>query len=200
MPAWIDFICSWPMQWRELVKSFLTYESITDFSMKGHKSSCSAGTLTCQICGSSSNTFLNDKALQCHMRVRHGHRCQAKSFISADAKCPVCHVSFSSRLRAIAHLSERRKRGKASQTCYDVMLGGSLIPLPTTEVSCLDESDRIARTSAKRLGRSHPIAAFSAKRTRVRAVPDCCAVPIVVSDTSAPKRRRLRCKQSVPAL
>ena len=168
MPAWIALICSCPLQWRELVKSFLTYDSITGLSMKGHKSSCSAGTLTCQICGSSSNIFLNDKALQCHMRVRHGHRCQAKSFISADAKCPVCHVSFSSRLRAIAHLSERRKRGKASQTCYDVMLGGSLIPLPTTEVSCLDESDRIARTSAKRLGRSHPIAAFRAKRTSTR--------------------------------
>ena len=136
--------------------------------------------------------FSTEKAYLMHMRTKHGFRCDARRYIGHDAVCPVCKMSFPSRLKAIAHLSEKRMRGRRKVRCYDSVLNASLVPLPDNLVQELDEADRLSRTKARKCGHSHPTHLVHAKRTLVRGVPDSA-----VTSNIEPKRRRLTFKQPV---
>ena len=111
-----------------------------------------------------------------------------KQFIGSDFRCPVCRNQFSTRLRAIAHLSEKRKRGNRTRLCNDVIMQGSFVPLDPASLSRLDSADSKLRRDARLKGKSQPLASYKAKRLLV----DLEQVP-------APpmKRLRLRTKTSV---
>ena len=193
--AWSNFIVSWPAAFKELVDAFVVFESVADrsnASLSAQTSTC--GRFVCMSC--SCKPFMTHKALLCHMRTKHQYRIRVKDFIGADAVCPVCKVQFSTRLRAIAHASEKRCRGKSRVTCHDALLSGRYKPIQENVLRKLDDSDRQARREAVRSGRSTPLAQYAAKRSRLRACPDRKNVSGALDPL--PKRRRLNGKQSLP--
>ena len=116
---------------------------------------------------------MSNKALLAHQRVKHRVRNPVKNYVIADATCPVCKISsFSTRLRAIAHLSEKRCRGRSTVTCYDQLQQGEYRPLPAELVDKLDEADRTSRRSAMRNGRTTPLALYTPHRSKTRGIPD----------------------------
>eukprot|EP00959_Pyramimonas_sp_CCMP1952_P265213 5545981-Pyramimonas_sp.AAC.1 len=53
--------------------------------------------------------FHSQKALLSHRRAKHSFRCDARFYIDSFGVRPVCKTVFSSRFRAIAHLSDPRR-------------------------------------------------------------------------------------------
>ena len=113
-------------------------------------------------------------------------------------------MQFSSRLHLLAHVSEKRRRGKSTaKTCREALEGGEVAALPPDTVAALDAADRAMRSLAKKQGRCKPQALVRTQRSKVRALPDhkrthaeversTCVPPLHV----IPKRR-LRFKQAV---
>ena len=214
---WVSFIASYPHEWKTLVSQYKSFVSVCD---RNHEHAATTANLhsehICTEClhEGSRITFASGKALQCHRRVKHGVRSCLKSFVDDSHTCPVCHTKFSSRLRVIAHLSEKRKRGRASTTCGSKLLTSNCERLPDSVVSSLNARDASEVRAAKRKGRVQPQVSFSAKRSRVRAVPDsecfCFCMPkyrlrqktriCVCHDPSCapPKRRRSHIAQCAP--
>ena len=71
---------------------------------------------------------------------------------------------FSTRLRAVAHLSEKRKRGKRTRSCHDIVLQGLATPLNPNVVASLDNEDRKLLKTARLMGHRQPLAIYNAKR------------------------------------
>ena len=65
-------------------------------------------------------TFSNWRALAMHQRTRHSRTSASKWFASEHGMCPVCGVGFSSGLRLIAHLTEKRVRC-GRRPCFDFL-------------------------------------------------------------------------------
>ena len=92
-----------------------------------------------------------------HQRVKHSVRNPFTEIVGDSLKCPVCKKSFANRWRVIAHLSETRQRrvGGPAELC-----GPRALEAPRLDPSLalrLAESDRSARTSARRAGHSHAV-------------------------------------------
>ena len=166
--VWACLMSHFPNEFSQLVDSVVTFESPSD-TCKAEKSR-TIGTHFCSLCDC--KPFLSSRALQAHQRVVQRVRNQPKQFLDDSCVCPVCKAFFSTRLRLISHISEKRKRGKAQITCNQVLLSGAFKPLPQKKLDELDAKDREARKQARRSGRTQPIALFPAKRSRVRASPD----------------------------
>eukprot|EP00973_Karenia_brevis_P040272 5562845-Karenia_brevis.AAC.1 len=144
---------AWPVEWRQLVEQYMVFESVSDQKSKETKHEhdrALPGAWTCEICGPSSGYFKSEKALMSHQRVKHGRCCAAQRYIGREPVCPVCGMRFASRLRAIAHLSEKRMRGKIKKSCYSILISGVLDPIPTETLEKLDENDRLERLAARR--------------------------------------------------
>jgi hypothetical protein len=180
---WMSFIIGFPAKWSQLVKSYLSCECWD------HRHSCPE----CRAESGAIWSFASNKALQSHRRRKHGVRPSIRDNVDSFGTCPVCKTIFSSRLRVIAHLSEKRMRGRCAFTCGMKLVEGNYARLPSDYVSSLDGLDRTALTTARRAGRVQPLVRFIAQRSRKRASPD------VQNDaTSVPKRRRIRSKTSLP--
>ena len=127
---------------------------------------------SCIIC---SAVFGSSRALATHTRTAHKQRSGLRCFLDASAICPVCKTQFGSRIRCLAHVSERRKRG-ASQTqalsCRERLERGDVVPLEPSLLDSLDEIDRKLRADARRAGRAQPLVLVKASRTKVRGQPD----------------------------
>ena len=61
-------------------------------------------------------------------------------------------------------MSEKRKRGRRSVSCRDVLLRSFVLPLSRDAVESLDSIDTSSRSAAQRLGKSHPKVSCGAKR------------------------------------
>ena len=139
------------------------------------------------------NEFVSRKALLAHATKKHGDRVEVRRYDGADARCPVCLHQFSTRLTAIAHLSEKRLRGKALRTCHDAVTAGGYPQLDAETLSSLDAVDRELRKKARRAGVQTPRAGYNAGRSKTRAQPDQ-VLPLAVA---AKTKRRLRCKTAM---
>eukprot|EP00973_Karenia_brevis_P080960 11230939-Karenia_brevis.AAC.1 len=71
------------------------------------------------------------------MRAAHKSDNKIKAFVSADAVCPVCNRQFSTRLRCIAHLTDKRQR-RARTPCSQLLTGSATKRLPPDELARLD--------------------------------------------------------------
>ena len=172
----------------------------------------------CELC-SPHVSFATNKALLAHKRIRHKVRSDMRLYIHADNRCPVCGHLFASRLRAIAHLSEDRKLGKATFVCSDRL--ADCPRLSAEALLELDAQDRKTRAKAAKLGHSTPRVAVHSGRSTLRGCKDTSlsgnsfgqrkarkrvadvlysvplSVPIVQIDPIVVhKRRRLRSKTS----
>ena len=127
-------------------------------------------------CGMCTRAFASARMLMTHQRSFHGTRNPLKKFIGSDARCPVCLSVFSSRLRAIAHVTEKRRRGKGGRamTCHERLQSGLYPSLSPEELQRLDAADTLARRIARKSGRSQPRSSAPVVRERARVRPISC--------------------------
>ena len=118
-------------------------------------------------CGFCTKSYASKKALLQHQRVSHSVRNPFVQIVGESLECPVCHKAFANRWRVIAHLSETRQRrvGGPAELC-----GPKALEAPRLDPGLaqkLAESDRSARTKARRAGHSHAVVgrAHANKRT-----------------------------------
>jgi hypothetical protein len=204
---WFEFIKAYPLAWRELVSQYVIYCIGNDDSESHDKSlipSPAEMTHVCDVCAAATGgrvAFASAKALLSHQRSKHQMRNPLRVFLDASGVCPVCDGQYGTRTRALSHASEARCRGKSKRTCRDELESGVFEPLPQDVVDALDNEDRLARSAARALGHTQPLARAPAKRSRVRAMRDCTArkrkVPCTEVPAFAPRpAKRLRTKVS----
>ena len=132
-------------------------------------SSSNVKTYICNTCTANVDgtrpAFATSRALESHQRSKHKVLCEFRNYVLADGKCPVCKTVFVSRIRCLAHLSDRRRTKCSSQ-----LVKGDFCKLPDATVLQLDLQDREARRNAQRAGHSHPIAQTPATRPNGRVV------------------------------
>ena len=161
--AWSSIMVSYPMQWKALV------ECLRDSPSSDLPPLRVCGGDARHVCGvcrekGIHRAFPSEKALLSHCRVKHSLRNTFRNFIRDDNSCPVCKVVFSTRLRAIAHLCEKRRRGTRSLSCRDFVLRGAVCPLGRDVVDVLDAHDSDLRRQQKMKGKVTPLATYTAKR------------------------------------
>ena len=144
---WFAAARNHPNMWKELVSLVVVCESVCDRKSLPH---AEASDIVCVVCN---QHFKSERAASMHRRVVHGESCKAKCFAPQSGQCPICGIRFSTRLRLIAHLTEKRFRsGKAP--CGQEL--HKCKPLDPAEVARLDDLDRQARQQARRQGRTQP--------------------------------------------
>ena len=207
LDRWVSFISAFPGDFKAAIRSVVVAACDLDDAL-AHKLRLGApavpavvAAFRCQLC---SSTFGFARGLATHQRVAHKQRSSLRVFLDSSGQCPVCAVQFPSRIHLLAHVSEKRRRGKSSaRTCREVLELGEVPALAPETIAALDAADRAARSLAKKHGRSKPVALVRAQRSRIRAVPDCKrpfsevdCMPAVPSLHGIPTRR-LRFKQAV---
>ena len=164
--AWATFIINCGSLWGPLVDQIFFCESIADVAA-AQGDAPALRPFTCNMCtdigAPPTPAFTTRKALHTHLRRCHNIRINARKYIGADFACPVCNTIFSTRLRAIAHLSDGRRTECSSQ------LAG-LPELAPSEVVRLDAIDSELRREAFRDGHSRPLATSQARRCDGSAV------------------------------
>ena len=127
------------------------------------KQSHSGGVFVCKACPGCPG-FVSSKALQAHMRTKHGARNEIRRFIGRTSSCPSCNVNFLQRFRLIAHLSDPR-RTKCAEFVKRIWH-----VIPSEALTKLDEEAAEERSQAKRCGHSRPIASGSATRSNGKVI------------------------------
>jgi len=151
---WFNFVNDEPLKWGELVRNVFFYESVLDRHVTPHAPVRAILTHKCDVCDL---YFSTRKGLDQHKRRKHGVLSDMRFFARTDGVCLACKTVFSTRLRLLAHLTDRRR-----DYCRGYILANSS-PLHASEVQALDHVDRAARRLAHRAGHSHPIAVQSAR-------------------------------------
>ena len=173
--AWLLLIESFPAYWKQMVGAYTETTSAMDKYCvgKGCAKISTSHSFTCADCvlAGTSIAFPSSKALLAHQRKVHGKRNPLRCFLDGNHICPVCSCKFSSRTRALAHLTEKRNRGKhLRKTCGELLLEGRYMPLSDEVVSALDNLDKTTRAKARMHGNTQPLASFHAQRTLGRAI------------------------------
>ena len=149
--------------------------------------------------------FSSDRALQSHIRGKHQKVSDISGFVCKSLKCCVCSSPFSMRTRLIAHLTDKRCRGKRMFNCRDVVIkSGFIKPADKQEFIEAHEVDRRSRTQARKRGHTQPLSLLPAKRlkrgmTMSSASSECTVdIPTNVFDwRSLPPAKRLRGKTTI---
>ena len=152
---WISFILDCPMRWKSVVNSVHFFDSVCDPTPRS--ASCHLfKQLCCQQCAAA---FASERALQSHIRRKHGIRCLQRLYIDENGQCPVCGTLFHTRLRCLAHLCDKRRT-----KCWDQLRGNtdSFASLPVDRVIALDAADRTAKREPLKAGHTHVLAQGSA--------------------------------------
>ena len=174
---WERFIVTDSAAWSHAVTLVYFETSVLDRCNSGEISVCAGTRFTCSICPLHPS-FASTRALGSHMRAKHGSRCPARLYINADAVCPMCGTNFKQRIRAIAHLSDRRRT-----KCWDAIVASQLTPLSEALVASLDQHDASARRAAHKLGSSHALSVGRAVRSNGvgigRVTAQACAVSLI---------------------
>ena len=156
---WADLLTNFPREWSELVAACFSPDSSVAKSRSDPTVGEAAGH-TCTQCGAA---FFSGKALAQHARIAHGTRSEWHRYIGKTARCLVCRLKFSTRLRAVAHLSDPRHNLR----CRAAILDGQVRPLSKAYLSTLEEQARVERAAARAAGGTHPL---SRGRPRARHV------------------------------
>ena len=138
--------------WRSLVRLAVSRSVVTALAPDPHMPiPCHEPLLhacpTCRV------AFRSQKALAQHQRIAHNVRSSWREFISTDSRCPVCNVAFSTRNRAIAHLSDHRRNKPCRQKC----LSGEVARIPHELLLILDVQAKEDRAAARKDGYTQPL-------------------------------------------
>ena len=101
--------------------------------------------------------FASAKALASHARSKHGVRSPWRQYVRSSV-CPCCGTDYTSRLRCLAHVGDRRR-----PKCYE-WIRLHVKPMPCDQLAQLDEFDRLERLAAHSQGHSQPLAVLPARR------------------------------------
>ena len=175
---WFHFIRTFPMEWSQLVKSFIYHEShvadgVCVAGANFASNTCCTSVLpelVCNMCGADAprRIFKTNKALLAHQRTVHHFRNPIGRYVDGSGVCPACSVDFGSRHRVVAHLSETRVRAKVRyRTCRDRVLEGEFEPLQEDELVQLLVEHRKQARAAYAAGRSHVVAIKPCRRARL---------------------------------
>ena len=192
----------WPRQWKTLVKGHIFTTSAVDaMHVKAPAAQSGDTLLTCAGCNSAGwhAASSNQRMLAMHLRISHGVRNPIKQFIGADARCPACEARFSTRLRAIAHATEKRKRGNSTRpTCFEQLSAGRFPAVPAEVLLQLEQADAAARLQAQRVGLSQPRSIAPAVRAKRRSSA-CTCLPQRCLPRKRLREKTLICAACAPA-
>lgn len=163
---WFDLLQS-PARWSEVLDQLFFVESVLDRQAHKEPGAQVAGrrlNFECAVCHA---CFPSERALASHCRAKHGHRLAIKSYIDGSGTCPCCGTRFQSRLRCIAHLSDRRR-----PRCAEWVLA-NCTPLDLSTLEILAEKDREMLREAWGQGHTHAIARGPAVTKHGRLVGRC---------------------------
>ena len=195
----VMFIKQFPAEWQAYVSTFHTRSMRMDIALEpksDQQQRCRndmQGLHICDVCEAEGKhaAFANARALYCHMRQKHRLRNPLKRYVDGSLRCPVCAVQFESRIRVIAHVSEKRMRGKSQVSCRLMLEQGTFPTVPAALLTQLDEQDRLSRRVARRNGKSQPKVHVPAKRSRIRGCQDSDSGDL---EHSLPKAAKLKLK------
>ena len=182
--AWVHLITSYPAQWKQLVRNLASPVSVLDKHGSTPQLGSAQQNFACLECAhvNVQRTFFTQRALNMHLLTAHGRRSHIAQFIGPDNRCPVCHKTFALRYLAIAHASQSKPRSGAAVSCRQVIMSGSVERLSEEVLKPLVLEARRLRTTARRMGKSHVPAPWTAQRVR-RLPPDDG------DDSSQPQKR-----------
>jgi len=171
---WLRFIREYPGQWKALVKMIVIYSMGLDYVAGPKRQHVPLGvapvdTHKCSICDYVAE---NVRALGSHIRAKHKKLDSLTDFLGNSSRCPVCCVDFASRTRLVAHITDKRVRGKKPITCRQVLAAGLVTPISHDELTAARMHDRSDRRAAFKRGHSQPLAAGLTKRKLGTIVPD----------------------------
>ena len=149
--VWFDFMLNQREMWITLVNGYFFAESCLDKTAIGADARLCVSGLTFR-CTQCTSQFSNNKALLQHRRSKHGFREPLTRHIDGSGVCPSCRTTFHTRLRLLAHVSDRR-----NQTC-SLWILGNVPSLSNDEIGTLEVNDREARNTARKNGHTHAIA------------------------------------------
>ena len=159
---WSRFIVGMDHDWDMLVDELFFFSSLADKELEAPLSEDHhAKQWVCTFCPTHPR-FPSEKAMLQHQRIAHGKQCEARRFVGGT-ECQICGIRFATRLRCIAHLSDKR-RTKCSSKLY------LLEPLPDAEIARLDAEAEEARSVARKSGCTVPRAGAQAFRSDGRPV------------------------------
>ena len=154
---WTRFMSEHPKEWKELV-SLAGRSPDPDAHNNAPRSSALLTDGPFFACVACDKAFATWRAKAMHDRVKHSSSSALtpdvpKAYAPESGTCPVCKVTFSTRLRLIAHLTDRRVRGKRVP-CMNRVVPEMRLPAATLEA--LDAQDRLARRAAQQSGLTQP--------------------------------------------
>ena len=170
---WLEIFDS-SSKWERCVSSIYYTYSVCDKFASPEVSSLSNNIHVCMQCAPDAKgdfpAWPSIKALESHTRAKHKSRTVWREYVGADGVCPACKSNFKSRLRCIAHLSDKRRT-----KCSALLLSGAYTKLSAETVSQLDLHDRESRKLAQRAGHSHVIASAPATNSSGVVIGRVCA-------------------------
>ena len=141
--------------WDAVVGTIYYTSSVSDSHASA--SNCSSNTYICNTCPAAHDgsrpCWSTQKALDSHLRAKHGVLSVYRIYVDGSGVCPVCKTKFNSRLRCIAHLSDSRRK-----KCSTALVTGTYPTLDACTVTKLDLLDRESRRQAQQAGHTHPLA------------------------------------------
>ena len=159
---WCRCIVNYPHWWETVVSEFTLHTMALD--VKDHsREALSVDRFKCGICNTN---FMTKKALNAHMRARHGQRNPLQRYLGKTPRCPVCCSVFSSRTRLLAHVADHRTRGRRRLSCHAILTAGLVAPISCQELAEANEIDRDARKRARKRGHTQPLSLLPPKRQR----------------------------------
>ena len=116
-PLWHTFIKYSTQLFKQCVHDLFWDTSVLDSNNTVHPNTPAHESFICTTCPGRP-AFFSDKALKQHQRIKHGVTNIMKYYVHCTS-CPVCRRFFVTRLRCIAHLSDKRrtKCSSNSQQC-----------------------------------------------------------------------------------
>jgi len=153
--------------WESAVESIFFVESVSD--KFGAQASQEARLHVCTMCPQRPDGtrpgWASERALQSHMRSKHKCLSDYRHYVNEDGRCPICKTIYNTRIRCLAHITDRRR-----PRCAQAIDVGGATKLAESTVLRLDEADRAQRREAQRQGSTHPVAQGPAIRSDGRIV------------------------------
>jgi hypothetical protein len=148
--AWERLASQYPTSWHSVTTMFLKtivaepqrWVRVSEQVWGTSDSSTTDEEILCAECG---KDFKTHQGLQSHRARVHGWRHPLRAFVPSSV-CPVCHVDFRSRLRALAHVQ------RSSAKCRQAIESGEVSPADPEVLLQADREEQAWRVMCRESG------------------------------------------------